>query len=237
MNQTSKKWRSPSLGRDMEVAVYGDSGTPILALPTRGQKCGQWEEYGMTEIISYQLEQGYNQLFCIDSIDEESFLNENIEPANRIVRHRQYESYVIEEIIPFIRKQNPIDYIIIAGVDLGGYHAVNLALKHPKEFGKAIGMSGIYDIRQFMDDFYDDNVYYNNPVDYIPNLNKQPLLNEIRNVDFRLASYKHDDRKGSASKMSDILRMKFIEHKLDIWDVEETDEWSLWSQMLKTHII
>lgn len=219
------------------MAIYGDSGTPILALPTRGAQCGQWEEYGMTETISLQLKKGYNQLFCIDSIDKESLLNEDIEPANRIVRHRQYESYVIEEVIPFIRKQNSIDYIIIAGVDLGGYHAINLGLKHPKEFGKAIGMSGIYDIRPFMDDFFNDSIYYNSPIDYIPNLNKQPLLNEIRQVDFRLASYKHDKRKDSASKMSDILRMKFIEHKLDIWDVEETDEWSLWSQMLKTHII
>jgi len=237
MKKTIKKWRSPSLGRDMEITIYGDSGTPILGLPTRGQKSDQWEEYGMTDKISYQLQQGYNQLFCIDSIDEESLLNEQIDPGNRIIRHRQFESYVIEEVVPFINVRNSIDFIIIAGVDLGGYHAVNLALKHPKEFGKAIGMSGVYNIRQFMNEFYDDNVYYNNPIDYIPNLNKQPLLKHIKEIDFRLVSYRHDERKAGTEKMSHILKMKFIDHELDIWEVDETDEWDLWSKMLKTHII
>lgn len=237
MEKRSEKWRSPSLGKNMEITIWGESGTPVLALPTRGQKNDQWEEYGMVDALSLQLKEGYNQLFCIDTVDEESFLNDQIPPSKRIVRHQQYETYIVEEVVPYILDHNPIDYIIIAGVDLGGYHAITLALKHPKEFGKAIGMSGLYNIRIFMDDFYDDNVYYNNPVDFIPNLNKQSLLNSIRDVDLRLVSYTQDSRRGHAENMSKVLRMKFIEHKLDIWDVEEGGEWDLWPQMLQTHII
>lgn len=237
MEKRSEKWRSPSLGKSMEMTIWGESGTPILALPTRAQKSNQWGEYGMTDAITHQLEQGYNQLFCVDTIDDESFLNKQIDPSRRIVRHQQYETYIIEEVVPFVQDQNPIDYIIIAGVDLGAYHAITLALKHPEEFGKAIGISGLYNIRKFMDDFYDDNVYYNNPIDFIPNLNKQSLLNAIRNVDLRLVSYTHDKRLGHAENMSKVLRMKFIEHELDIWNVEEGGEWDLWPRMLKTHII
>lgn len=237
MEKKTEKWRSPSLGKDMTVTVYGDSGTPILGLPTRGKDSSQWEKQGMTEAISLQLEKGFNRLFCVESVTKESFLNEKIEPRQRVLRQQQYELYIIEEVVPFIRKQSSIDYLIIAGVDMGAYQAVNLALKHPKEFGRAIGMSGIYDIKRFMDDYYDDNVYYNNPVDYLPNLNKQPLLDRVRKVDYRIVSYQQDARKGEAERMAQVMRMKFVEHKLDIWNVDETDEWELWPQMLKAHII
>ena len=98
-------------------------------------------------------------------------------------------------------------------------------------------MSGIYDIKEFMNGYYEDDVYYNNPMDFIPNLNKQPLLNKIRDIDFRLVSYHNDKRKNFAKRMSNVFRMKFIEHELDIWDMDADDEWNQWPQMLKTHII
>ncbi|HEX6982163.1 MAG TPA: alpha/beta hydrolase-fold protein [Balneolaceae bacterium] len=237
MKKKTEKWRSPSLGKDMELAVYGESGTPVIGLPTRGAACGQWDEFDMVDSISYQIENGFNQLFCLSSIDEESFLNEEASPDQRIIRQQQFESYLVEEVVPFVHEQNPIDFIIIAGTDLGGYHAITTALKHPECFGKAIGISGIYDIKQFMDSYYDDNVYYNNPMDFIPNLNKRELLNDIRSVDFRLVSFNNDSRKDDAQRMSNVLRMKFIEHELDIWDVDSQNEWEQWPRMLKTHII
>ncbi len=237
MKKKVKKWRSPSLGRDMRLAIYGDGGTPVLAFPTRGEDCEQWEEFGMTDAISLQLEEGFNQLYCVDSVDRESFLNKDIDASKRILRHIQYESFILDEVIPYIRESNRIDYLIVAGVDLGGYHAVNMALKHPKQFGKAIGISGIYDVKHFLDEFYNDNVYYNNPSDYMPNLNKQELLNQIREVDYRLVSFTNDRRIEEAERMSNVLRMKFIEHELDVWDIDESKEWELWKQMLKTHII
>jgi esterase/lipase superfamily enzyme len=191
----------------------------------------------MVDGIAYQLENGFNQLFCLSTVDEESFLNENASPKQRITRQKQYESYLVEEVVPFIQEESTIDFIIIAGVDLGGYHAVTTALKHPDAFGKAIGISGIYDINIYMDDYYSDEVYYNNPMDFVPNLNDRAMLDKIHNVDFRLVSYDTDSRKEYAQRMSDVMRMKFIEHELDIWGSEDQQEWDLWPQMLKTHII
>jgi len=237
MESKTKKWRSPSLGKDMELTIYGESGTPIIGLPTRGASCTQWNEFGMTEGISYQLENGFNQLYCVSSVDKESLLNEDASPEQRITRQKQYESYLVEEVVPYVQEKASINFVIIAGVDLGGYHAITTALKHPQAFGKAIGMSGIYDINCFMDGFYSDEVYYNNPIDFVPNMNNQQTLNKIRDIDFRLVSYDIDDREEQARRMSDVLRMKFIEHELDVWGTDEQEEWDLWPQMLKTHII
>lgn len=191
----------------------------------------------MLDGISYQLENGFNRLFCLSSVDKESLLNDNASPKQRMTRQKQYESYLVEEVVPYVQEENNTDFIIIAGVDMGGYHAITTALKHPAEFGKAIGLSGLYDINYFMDGFYSDDVYYNNPMDFVPNLNKQPLLDKIREIDFRLVSYESDERKEDAERMSNVLRMKFIEHELDIWGIEAREEWDLWPRMLKTHII
>lgn len=233
----TEKWRSPSLGKDMQLTIYGEKGTPIIGLPTRGAGCSQWNEFGMVNSIAYQIENGFNQLYCISSVDEEGLLNKEVSPTKRLTRQQQFESYLVEEVVPFINDRNSIDFIIISGADLGGYHAITTALKNPSAFGKAIGISGVYDIRPFMGDFYDDNVYYHNPMDYIPNLNKQTLLDNIRDVDFRLVSFDEDPRKEDAQRMSNVFRMKFIEHELDIWNMNTSEEWDQWPQMLKTHII
>lgn len=237
MDKEKIQWRSPSLGKDMELIIYGSSGTPVIGIPTRGASCHQWEKFGMVNAISYQLKNGFNQLYCISSVDKESFLNDKVTPSQRLVRHNQFESYLVDEVVPYIKDHNPIDYTIVAGTDLGGYHAITTALKHPTAFDRAIGMSGVYDIKRFMDDYYENDVYYNNPMDFVPNINKQSLLNDIRNVDFRLVSYEEDPRREYGRRMSNIFSMKFIEHELDIWNLETTHEWDQWPQMLKTHII
>lgn len=237
MKIQEEQWRSPSLGKNMSIKIYGEGGTPLICLPTRGKKCGEWEQQGMMKAVSQQLENGYNQLYCIDSVDEESLLNEKTDPARRLMRQRQYETYVMDEVVPFVQKHNHIRFLMIAGADVGGYHAVNLALKHPETFNKSIGISGVYDIRPFFGDFFNEDVYYNNPVDFVPNMNTARLLHAVRNVDFRLVSYNGDKYKPSALKMAHIFRSKLIDHKLDIWDVETDNSWDIWQQMLKTHII
>ncbi len=237
MEKTQEKWRSPSLGKNMAVSIYGDSGTPIIGFPTRGKSSDQWEECGMTEAMEYQLENGFNQLFCVESVDGESFLNDKVEPSKRLMRQEQYEDYIIEEIIPYIRERNSIQYLITAGVDLGGYHAINFALRHPGEFNKAIGISGLYDLRTLFDDFYSDTLYYNNPFDFLPNISDQSLLKKIKKVDYRLISYANDERKWQANKLGGIFRRKNIEHHLDIWEDSSEKEWDLWNQMLKKHIV
>ena len=56
------------------------------------------------------------------------------------------------------------------GASLGGYHAANTLLKHPDAVKRCFALSGVYDMKRFMLGDYDDNFYFNNPVDYCANL-------------------------------------------------------------------
>lgn len=237
MQKEFRKWRSPSLGRDMELMVYGDSGAPVLAFPTENGNHLEWEENGVIDELSDQIHLGYNQVFCVNGFTNKSLLNDKIIPKKRLSCHIQYESYIIEEVIPFINEQNEHFFLMAAGAGLGAYYAMVFGLKHPAEFDKLIGVSGKYDIRDILEDYYNDTVYYNNPVDFIPNLNDEKILKQIGNLDIRLVSYSDDEHRESTERMSRTLWTRVLDHRLDIWNSTSSSKWKLWAEMLKTHII
>jgi len=234
----SKKhsWKSPSLGKKMDLMVYGTSGTPVIIFPSEEGACNEWEETGMIEALNEQIEEEYNQFYCVDSVAVESLLNKEADPCVRIRRQIQYEQYIVDELIPFIKKQNKNPYLIVAGAFLGAYYAMLLALKHPEKINKVIGISGTYNIKPYLDGYYDDTVYYNNPVDFLPNLNNKEMINQISTIDIRLLSYLNDPQRSSAEKMSDTLWLKNIDHNFYIWDEKVSDPWSLVDTMFKEHL-
>jgi esterase/lipase superfamily enzyme len=236
MERTYDKWRSPSLGREMEMLVFGTSGTPVLVFPSEQGRFYEWEDQGMLEALSEQLDNGYNQLFCVDTVNDESFLNDEVDPATRIMRYEQYESYIIDEVLPYIHKKNGHFFLISAGIGLGAYHASNMLFKHPNKFNKMIGLSGDYDIRQFMDGHYDDHVYFNNPIDYLSNLSDHEIIRSIQQADIRLAAERDTDDQ-STRKLSQTLHRKAIAHVMDIPEQHSDGEWSFWQKMIRKHIV
>ena len=50
----------------------------------------------------------------------------------------------------------------------------------PEVFDAAIGLSGVYDMRMFLGDYEDDNVYFNSPYQYLPNLPDPWKYNHMR---------------------------------------------------------
>src|SRR5690242_19797550 len=151
MNREYHKAYSQELHRDMEVLVFGHGGTPLLVFPTSMGRFFEYEDRGMIGVLSGKLEGGELQLFCPDSVDTESWYNKGAHPYHRVQRHLQYERYVVNELLPFIRWKNPAQLLAVTGCSFGGYHAVNFALKHPDAVSHCVAMSGAYDIHQFLD--------------------------------------------------------------------------------------
>lgn len=236
MKKRHKSWKSPCMGKSMDLLIYGTEGTPVIIFPTAHGDYTEWENHGGIDAIAEQVEEGYNQVFCVDGFAGESFLNAAIEPIARINRFSHYQSYLMDELLPFISDENSNPYIITTGVAIGAYCALLMALKYPTNFQKVIGLCGYYDIRVHMDEFFDDNVYFNNPVEFIPNLNDEKLLKMISNVDIRLLNYLNDPNKDDTQIMSDLMWMKFIEHEHYVWNEEADNMWDLVPRMLKDNL-
>ncbi len=234
MHREYVKWWSPALGRDMEMLVFGHGGQPVLAFPTSMGRFFEFEDRGMIAALAYPLESGRLQIFCVDSVDPESWYNRKIPPPERVLRHMQYEQYLTEDVLPFIRHRNEAGRIAVTGCSFGGYHALNFALKHPEMVNHCLTMSGAFDVHQFLGGHGGENAYYNNPVQYLPGLTDQNILDEYcQNVRFDLAAGERDICLDDNLRMSRIMELKGIPHRLDIWGNHAGHDWVWWQQMAR----
>lgn len=64
---------SNCLQRDMEFKIYGHGGIPLLVFPAQDGRFYDFENFGMINTISDKIEEGKVQVFCIDSVDSESW--------------------------------------------------------------------------------------------------------------------------------------------------------------------
>jgi esterase/lipase superfamily enzyme len=235
MNREYHRWHSPALDRDMELLVFGHAGARVLAFPTSMGRFYQWEDFGMVEALAEHLERGWIQLYCVDSVDGESWYARGAPPEQRARRNSQYDRYLEAEVLPFSRARNPEPYLISAGASFGAYHAVNFAFRHPQLVDRAIGLSGLYDVTRFAGGSADGEVYFHNPSAYIANEHDPDRLAALRHVDTILAIGRDDPSYPNNEEFSALLWRQDIWHALRIWDGWAHD-WPFWRQMIVRYI-
>jgi esterase/lipase superfamily enzyme len=242
MNREYHKWYSAALSRDMELLVFGHSGKAVLFFPTRTARFYDYENWGIVDALEDKIQNGELQLFCVDSIDAESFYNQWAHPSGRIARHLQYEQYILQEVIPFMHENNKGDYFEVAGCSMGAYHAINLALKHPSLFKKAVCMSGrfdltkpIFDFKDLFDGYHNEDIYFNMPGQFMANLNDAPTLDAIRSMEFIFAIGETDPFVNSNYEFSSLLRIKGINNQLYIWN-NYAHRPRYWKQMVRLYL-
>ncbi|MEK7862888.1 MAG: alpha/beta hydrolase-fold protein, partial [Chloroflexota bacterium] len=170
MNRDYRKWWSPALERDMELLVFGDRGTPVLVFPTSMGRFYQWEDFGLVAHMAERIDEGWLQLWCIDSIDAESFYDKERSWQERAARHLAYERYLVDEVVPAVHSANPVDFLMAAGASFGAFHAITLATRRPGVVRKAVGLSGAYDSARWLDARRDGDAYFVNPLAFLPDL-------------------------------------------------------------------
>jgi esterase/lipase superfamily enzyme len=123
------------------------------------------------------------------------------------------------------------------GASLGGYHAANTLFKHPDVVKRCFALSGVYDMKRFMDGAYDDNFYFNNPVDYLSNLSDGWVLGQLATCDIHLATGSGPwERREEADRLSAILRNRGIRHHLDDWGPMGGHDWPYWKHQMKCYL-
>lgn len=242
MNREYHKWYSNALQRDMELLIFGHGGRAVLFFPTRMARFFDYEDWGIVDALKDKLEAGELQLFCVDSIDAESFYNAWAHPAGRINRHLNYERYILEEVIPLMRQKNRSDYLEAAGCSMGAYHALNVALKHPQLFKKAVGMSGRYDLtreitdfKDLFDGFHNEDIYFNMPLQYLANQHEQPLLEAIGKLSIILAVGETDPFFANNQQLSQLLWDKGLPHEMYVWR-NYAHRPRYWKQMVQLYL-
>jgi esterase/lipase superfamily enzyme len=235
MQREAHYWYSQRLGRDMGVAVYGHYGAPLLSFPTTGGDEWEYQQQGVIDAIAPFINAGRVKVFAVNTNHRDSFANRRAHPRHRSWMQACYDDYVVSEVVPFIRSHCRTWDIPIwtFGASLGAYHAVNTLLKHPDVFKRCFALSGVYDMKRFMDGEYDDNFYFNNPVDYMANLSDAWALHHLASCDIHLATGTGPwERPEEAYQLSAVLHARGVPHHLDDWGPQGGHDWPYWRHQL-----
>ncbi len=234
MHRHIDQWYSPSLNKNMEIVTYGSYGFSLLLLPTAAADYLEYERFQLIDAISPLINSGKIKVFSINSINNESWLNSKMNPRHKAMRHAQFNNYVYNEVIPYIKTSTSESTpVIISGASFGALHAANLFFKNPWLINGCIAMSGDYKLTSYTKGYWDEDVYFNSPMHYLHNLHDENTLNQIRSGRIHILSGQGDYEAPQASReLSSLLHGKGIPNELDIWGYDMTHDWPTWRQML-----
>jgi esterase/lipase superfamily enzyme len=223
----------------MGIRVHGHYGKPILVFPTSGGDEWEYEGQGMVGALAHHIDGGRVKIFCVNTVNNESWYNKQAHPRHRSYVQAQYDAYVAFEVVPFIHDhcRTPGVAIATSGSSFGGYHAANSLLKHPDLFRRCLALSGVYDLRRFMDGDYDDNFYFNNPVDYAANLTDSYYLHHLAQCDIHLATgHGPYEDSGPTYRLSEVLSGRGIRHSVDNWEADGGHDWPYWKRQMDLYV-
>jgi len=236
VNREYHKHRSAKLGRDMEMLVFGHGGLPVVLFPTSGGRFYEFEDHGMIDALAGKIDAGQLQIFCVDSLDNESWYNQKAHPRLRISRHMQYEEYILHEMVKQVRQKNSSPRLVAAGCSFGGYHAVNIGLRHPDIFTGILSMSGAFDLSGFLHGYYDKDCYYHLPTHYLPQLEDPWYLERFRRNTYVLATGWDDQCLAQNQLLDRLMSEKNIQHQFYVWQAQNSHDWPTWQRMAQLYL-
>lgn len=232
---------SRAMGRRMHLWRYGHFGAPVLAMPSAAGMAHEWDAHGMVEALGDLIRQGRIKLYCSESNVAEAWTRRENDPAWRIQRHRAFEEYVASELVPFIRHdcRSAEIPLAITGPSLGAFYSANFALKYPTIFRYALCLSGRYNIEWLTDGLHSQDIYYNNPMAYVPNLDGEHLERVRRHTHLVLVCGQgpwEDGNIEDTNTFAALLAAKGISHERDLWGHDVEHGWDWWRRQVRHHL-
>lgn len=240
MHVEEHHWHSPNVSRTMSLKVYGHWGKPMIVFPCSRGRYYDYEGMGMIAAIADFIEGGRVKLFCVDSIDAESWYDFSVPPTVRNERHQAYDRYVVDEVAPFIRHHCnlPRTRIIANGCSMGALHAVNFFFKHPDIFEGTLALSGLYRLDRPEFGLRSEDlpaVYDNSPLTYLSNLNDPWYLERYRNSRIIVCVGQgawEDEALADTRELEKLLRGRSIPAWIDYWGFDVNHDWPWWYRQM-----
>lgn len=239
MRRDTTSWYSHNLGMEMPLVAYGHAGQPLLMFPTAAADYLEYERFLLINAIKPFIENGLIRAYSINSVNRYSLLNKKASPQWKAELLTRYDRYIMEEVLPLIRNECGDEARpLTTGASLGAFLAANCYFKHPDNFRGTIAMSGSYNIYNYLEDYFDENVYFNNPMQYMKNLNDDYFLPILRKADSIVivtgqGAFEAPNR---SRDLSAVLHEKGIPHLLEIWGHDVNHDWDWWRKMLPYYL-
>ena len=174
---------SPDLGRRVHVWAFGDVGLPLVVFPSNAGVAHEWQKGGMIDALGPLLEAGRMKIYCPETNVSRSFSGPG-SLAQRLAHHAAYERFVLHTLVPFIREDChlPNAKMVATGCSVGALYSALFVLKHPETFHRALCLSGTYRTSKLFGGESSSELYFNDPLAFLPNLGGDALERVRRQV-------------------------------------------------------
>jgi esterase/lipase superfamily enzyme len=230
-------YHSNVLGEDLGVIVYGMTGYPIIVFQTQDSKCTNYEDFGMISELADYIDGGKVQLFCVDSIDQESWSNTNGDKSWRAQRQEDYFRFVTDELVPYVHDRNGSDLRPLAtGCSMGATHSAIAALRRPDLFQGCIALSGVYRTSFFFGDWMDENLYMNDMVQMLHDLPADHPYIDLynhRSLCFCVGQGAWEDGLSDLRDMDASFKRLGINAWCDFWGYDVNHDWPWWKKQMR----
>jgi esterase/lipase superfamily enzyme len=204
---------SGAIGAEGNIVVHGHYGRPVLVFPSEGGSAWDYESNGMVAAVGGLLEAGRVKLYCVDAFDTGD--------------RSRYESWIIDEVVPFIHDDlGGHQDILATGSSMGAFHAANFVLRRADLIPAAICLSGNYEfgLTGEVASFHGDHLDWIRSRASFLLVCGQGMWEDTTGA---LESTKH---------LAHLLGEKGIRHELDLWGHDVPHDWPSWRAQIAHHL-
>ena len=233
MEREVRTWWSPTVGREMGVARYGHYGKPIVYFPTGGGDFLDCERFLMVRALTPLIDAGRIKLYAVDSTCRQSWTNPDVAPREKSRMQARYDQWLTDELVPFVRADcgGTDQRFGAVGASVGAYHAFNVVCKHPDRFDTMVGMSGTYQMNRRMAGTWDEDWYFNDPIQFLPHL-PAPDRDVLRQARFVFGLGEAHENPAYTWTAADALGKAGVWNRVEIWGAGSGHDWPTWRTML-----
>ena len=232
------------IDRTMTIVQYGHYGRPVLVFPSEAGRAWDFENNGMVDVVGELVAAGRAKLYCVDSLDADTWSQTRLATEERALRHEVYTRWLTSTVVPHIHADtSPGAEIVTLGCSLGAYHAVHFALQRADLAPLAIGLSGNYDVTSWGGwGARGDATYFANPAAYVPHLHGDHLdwlrhrLSVLLVVGQGAWETSPTGALPSTITMAAAFQDKGIRCELDLWGHDVSHDWEWWQRQLAHHL-
>ncbi len=240
MSKITENWHSHRLGCEVNVARWGEVGTPVLFFPTAAADYEECERFQMVSTLADLLGEGRIKLYSVDSVAGRAWLTEDNSSVAAAAMQNRFDAFVANELVPLIRKdcEDESAEIIATGPSIGAFNALAAICRHPEHFSSAICMSGTYDLSKFLEGPVNHDYFESSPLHFLTELAEDgKQLSKLRE---RFVLITHGEGKWEEPEQSwriaDALGSRGVPNRVDAWGKEWDHDWPTWRNMLPKYL-
>jgi esterase/lipase superfamily enzyme len=225
-----ERWYSGRVESEVTVVRWGHFGRPVIIFPTAGGDAEEIERMLVIDVLGELIDAGRIKVYSCDSVAGYAMVRGDGDARYRAALINGFHNFVREEMIPAIWSdcRSPDAEVVVTGASIGAFNALAMLCRFPDVVSHAIGMSGTYDLEQFIGSDGGEALFFATPLYFLPGLDG-PILAQLQQRFAILASgegrWENIDH---SWRLADVMGAKGIPNRVDPWGPQYDHDWPTW---------